>query len=407
MTIKGLFKYIKDHAPQAVKNVEIDQLKGKRVAVDGNNFMYTAMAVARKEIVMATDLMNNDPDVQAIRKKWFSSFCYFIQKWLKNGITPVIVFDSNDNVPKEKDGTREERRLEKEKRLQTINQLKDELRNGDCLISSTQVLKNLQRALSNYNMIESNDYENFRYCAVYTGVPIIIANGDGEKLCSMLAREGKVAAVFSADSDNLAYGCPYLIRKFENGMLQMVILEEVLKSTKLSFSQFQDLAIISGCDYNENLKGYAFMKCLKFFQKYGYIENIPLDFSPTNYIRCRELFKIESSYDCVEKQLHPAKIFEEYEKSENFESNDFNDFESNDFKDVKSLNLNINKSALFLGRDEMERFECGHFVTPLLSLFESLPEPNEDKWRPSFWDDNMFTKKVTLLPIPTLKVKVV
>ena len=148
------------------------------------------------------------------------------------------------------------------------------------------------------------------------GIPFFIAKGDGEKLCSMLCREGKVEAVFSTDSDLIALGTPIILNEFpktqyKNGKkietFSAIVFEPLLSSLQLSYDTFVDLCIMSGCDYNENIPRLGVGKAYKLLVTHHTIENLP-DKYPTdilNYHVCRSLFKYEKFSNLITSTNNP------------------------------------------------------------------------------------------------------
>lgn len=305
MGINGINALIKRHAPEAFFSMPITKLSGKRIAIDGNNWMYTNMAIARKKVIRHTDVEVTEPNPIEIRREWFLSAIAFILGWLSNNITPVFVFDGRH--PPEKDETKSKRRDQRVALRAEIDTLYAQMR-GNTLECPANIVDQLRKKLSNYNFIGSEDFELFKMVIRGIGIPCLQAVGDGERLCSVLCAEHKVAAVFSVDTDNLVYGCPLLITKFSDvcsydeygnrvAHVDCVRLDKVLSGLNITHSMFVDLCIMSGCDYNTNMPGYAAIKSLNLLQKFGSIDDLPRNFNTEclKHIRCRELFKYEPS----------------------------------------------------------------------------------------------------------------
>lgn len=76
-----------------------------------------------------------------------------------------------------------------------------------------------------------------------------------------LAMNGKVAAVITEDSDLLLFGCPRVLFKLDkNGYGEQITLEnlgscEEMSLYNLSFKQFRQMCILSGCDYLPSVVG--------------------------------------------------------------------------------------------------------------------------------------------------------
>jgi 5'-3' exonuclease len=141
-------------------------------------------------------------------------------------------------------------------------------------------------------------------------IPIYQARGEGETICACLCLGKKVDAVYTQDTDVLAYGCPVQLYDFDvkKETLKMVYLEDVLNGIEFTFEQFQDFCIMLSCDYNDRVKGVGPETSYKLLEECISIEGIEesafsnkslknsakkvqTEGDVLNYERCRELFK--------------------------------------------------------------------------------------------------------------------
>lgn len=306
MGIKNLSRFINDNCPQARFTIPISALKGKKIAIDAYNWIYSSMSIARKTVINSTDLyFDGMPNEMAIRKEWFQIILHFLHTWLGMGILPVFVFDGTP--PPEKNETKDKRSKVKQGTKAKIEDLQTKLKNMDMFTDSRGLLNDLRKELCNYTCISSIDIELFKTILKWIGIEYMTAKGDGEKLCSMLCIEKKVAAVFSCDIDNLVYGCPLLITGFTKDYLidkgqrvrqcKCLRLDYVLTELKINYTQFIDLCIMAGCDYNTNISQIAICKSYQLLLKHGSIERISktMDVACLRYERCRQLFCRELS----------------------------------------------------------------------------------------------------------------
>jgi len=360
MGINQINPLLKRHAPEAFFTMPITMLSGKRIAIDGNNWMYTYMATARKKVIKKTDIMMEEPNQVEIRREWFLGAITFILGWLAYNITPVFVFDGKH--PPEKDETKSKRRDKRIALRAEIDTLYEQIRK-DVLERPANIIDQLRKKLINYNYISADDYELFKMIIKGIGVPCIQAVGDGERLCSVLCAEKKVAGVFSVDTDNLVYGCPLIITKFSDkcsydeygckiGHVECVRLDKILRGLGISHTMFVDLCIMSGCDYNTNMPGYAAIKSYNLLQKYGSIDDLPRNFNIEclKHIRCRELFK--------------------YESSEKLSVKDDDD-------DLIQNPLDINKQAIATARDYLEMVGVSGQIDRILLSYNNITSGND------------------------------
>jgi 5'-3' exonuclease len=399
MGINGLNPLIKRFAPDAFFTMPIPKLSGKRIAIDANNWMYTNMATARKKVINRTDIVKGEPNIIEIRREWFLATINFILGWLYYNVTPVFVFDGQH--PPEKDLTKAKRRDERNARKTKIDALYAQIRNDPELVSGS-LIEELRKELRNYNYILPEDFELFRTVLCGIGIPCLQANGDGEQLCSMLCVEGKVAAVFSADTDNLVYGCPLVINKFSDtvsydeygnriGNVECVRLDRVLSGLNIPHSVFVDLCIMSGCDYNKNIPGYAAIKSYTLLQKWGSIDELPrnLNVECLQHVRCREIFKYVPSQSIIvtEEQRLPLSedigfigIPETPDPRIQIAESPIEDLGVEEIRPQTPEPiglLEINKSAITNARDYLEMVGVGGQIEKIITSYHRLTSPND------------------------------
>lgn len=350
MGIKGINKLLTEKSKDAFFPLPIEKLSGKRIAIDGNNWMYTNMAIARKKIINKTDVTVEEPDPFEIRKEWFIALMNFIIGWLYYNIVPVFVIDGKH--PVEKDGTKAKRREIRNEAKSRIDTLYQQLDNN-ILERPVNLIEDLRKELENYNYIGSEDFDLFKKVLKSIGIPFLQAVADGEQLCSMLCVEGLVAGVFSVDTDNLVYGCPLIINRFSKNptydefgqrvaTLDCVRLDYVLKGLEISHDTFVDLCIMCGCDFNTNIVKIGPKRSYDLLQQHGSIDNLPrnMDSKCLLHNRCREIFKYVTSKDLT---------FDE-------------------------LMLDINKNALATSREYLELAGIVHYMDKLVKMYSSISD---------------------------------
>jgi flap endonuclease-1 len=315
MGIKGLFPFLRKNAPESVGEIGLDQLRGTKVAIDSYNWIHSNYASAKKTVINDTDVVNKDPDEDRIFKQFLSNLFDFIKTWVRYHITPVFVFDGTPTLEKNKERLR--RREQSKMDYENMMKIRDEVRSGDPLDVTPAKIESLRKRMINTKTIKLEDFEYVKNLIISLGLPYAQAKYEGEQLCAMLAREGKVSAVYSTDGDNIAYGAPLLITNFkdlrENKNLtsefrwviycECVWYENVLKQLQYSPEEFTDLCILSGCDYNSNMKGIAINNAHKHLQIYKSIENFPSSFDTKCliYERCREMFSPVLSEEIIDE----------------------------------------------------------------------------------------------------------
>lgn len=358
MGIKNLGKFLKEKSPRAYFRLPLKSLSGKRVAIDGNGLMYRQMSTSQKKIISKTNLIEGLPDRVLIQKEFLNSMFLFINSWLASGITPVFVFDGEASFAKSE--TRASRKHEREKLAETIRGLQAQLK-GNILDQPINLVATLRKHLFNHVVVNSEDYEMVELLIKTIGIPFIKAASEAEHLCSVLAVEGVVAAVYSKDSDNLTYGCPLQIKGpsdeslyDEDGqkidLLDCVRLDYILDDLEMSQDQFVDFCIMCGCDHNVNIPHIGPSKSFDLIKKYGTIDSLPSHFGKTpltvdvlHHWVCRKEFQYFPSLELIK----------EYES------------------------FNINPEMVTSARPVLDNLGLSRYIGSLLRYYQIIGIPNQ------------------------------
>lgn len=353
MTIKGLNELKKRHAENACFKLSIKDFSGKRVAIDANLWMKKNMSIARNKIIDMTDLKNDEINNQDIRREWFLTLIKFVIKWLSYNITPIFVFDGIPRKEKQKtiDDRHEKQSAVKYKIDAFYAMLKDKN-------APSSIIDDLKKTLKSYNHISIEERELFLMILKGIGIPCLKSVHDAEQLCSLLCIDGKVAAVYSDDTDNYAFGCPLLITGFSQSYtydqygnavpdVNCVRLDKILEGLNLTYNTFIDLCIMCGCDYNKNIPGYAAIKSYNLLKKYGSIDKLPrtIDILCLDHINCRKIFK-----------YIPHKSF---------------------IDDDTEIIFDVNKEAIITARDFLEIVSIGGQIKFIIDAFKCLENSSD------------------------------
>lgn len=292
MGIKSINPFLKKISQRSFKKVDVSKFSGKRIAVDAGVLLYRTQSSARKTVI---DNMNitEEIDEREVSRQFFIGIVRFITGWLNNNIVPVIVFDGPSR--EQKTETKKVRSEQREKQREKIEEIYRELE-GDPFSLEDDVYDRLRKALKNHCDMGSGGFDMIKAVMESTGVPCLQAVHDAEELCSQLAREGKVAAVYTTDTDTYAYGAPLTIIGFsksfgERSTMEVVVLETLLQDLEMTQDQFIDLCVMAGCDFNKNVPGVGVGKSYKLLRQYGSIEAIPLEKDCLNFEICRSIFR--------------------------------------------------------------------------------------------------------------------
>nr|XP_027204853.1 flap endonuclease 1-like [Dermatophagoides pteronyssinus] len=291
MGILGLSRLIADVAPEAIKEIELKSLFGRRIAIDASMCIYQFLIAIRSSEYMMTN-------EQGETTSHLVGLFYRTIKLLETGIKPVYVFDGK--APKLKCG-------ELEKRAERRTEAKDKLEEAKEL-QNVEDIEKLNKRLVKVTRKHSDDCKRLLQLL---GIPIVQAPSEAEAQCAQLCKENLVYAAATEDMDALTFGCPRLIRNLTSGQNEKVKeyqIGKVLTGLDISQDQFIDLSILMGCDYCSNIRGIGGKKGLDLIRKFDSIEGI-----------LKNKFGIEEYVD-VEIEYSNRKI--EPKKEEEEENND-------------------------------------------------------------------------------------
>lgn len=264
MGIEGLNEFLRKQVPQAILTLPSSRFKNQYIAIDGNNFCFTHFYVSQKRIIDSTPVHITEPDREAILKLWLEAGANFNRMLTDLEITPIWVFDGVHASEKSK--TRQERTQVKEENLQKVRELKDSMKDLHPLQITGDQIQELRNLMKRITRISGSEDQRFKERLQKDGYRVLIAPGEGEKLCSMLCRDGLVSAAYSTDSDTLAYGCPITISEIDRHICQVTLLSEVLYGLQLTQEKLTDMCILLGNDYNTRIPQFGPVKIYKYIQ---------------------------------------------------------------------------------------------------------------------------------------------
>ncbi|RDW68074.1 Flap endonuclease 1 [Coleophoma cylindrospora] len=277
MGIKQLFSIIRDEAPDAVKEGEIKNQFGRKVAITPRMRMHTTsiqisnLTLARSMSIYSfliavrsggEMLTNEDGETTSHLMGMF----YRTLRIVDNGIKPVYVFDGAP--PKLKSG-------ELAKRFQRKAEATEGLEEAKETGTAEEVEKFSRRTV---RVTREHNAECQRLLKLM-GVPYIIAPTEAEAQCAVLARAGKVYAAASEDMDTLCFDSPVLLRHLtfseqRKEPIQEIHLDKVLTGLNMDREQFVDLCILLGCDYLDPIPKVGPNTALKLIREHGSLEKV-------------------------------------------------------------------------------------------------------------------------------------
>jgi len=284
MGILGLSKLVADVAPAAIKENEIKNYFGRKVAIDASMSLYQFLIAVRSE---GSQLTNADGETTSHLMGTF----YRTIRMVDNGIKPVYVFDGKP--PTMKSGELEKRSERRQEAEAALQKAKEE--------GNMEEVDKQNRRLVKVSQSHVNDCKKL---LELMGVPYVSAPCEAEAQCAELVKAGKVYAVGTEDMDALTFGSNVLLRHLTYSEARKMPIKEfyfdkILEGFGMTKDQFVDLCILLGCDYCEKIRGIGPKNAIKLVQEHKSIEEIlkHLDSKknpvPENwmYAEARRLFK--------------------------------------------------------------------------------------------------------------------
>ena len=251
--------------------IELEDLRGKRLAVDTNGELYQFLALIR--------LRDGSPlqDSHGRITSHLSGLFYRTTRLMTDyGPELVFVFDGKPPVLKYEEIAR--RRSIKEK--------------YDAEHAAALEAGDLARAYSKATMtsrLTRDMTEEARELLRLMGLPVVQAPSEGEAQASHMAATSNVWAAASKDYDCLLFGAPKLLRfltisgkeflpskgAFRAITPELIVTGALLDHYGITREQLIDLAILIGTDFNDGIKGIGPKKALKLLSQFASIDAMP------------------------------------------------------------------------------------------------------------------------------------
>src|SRR3989344_1303779 len=226
-------------------NIELDDLKGKKIAIDAYNQLYQYLATIRQPD--GKPLTDSEGNVTSHLTGLFYRTINFIEA----GIQPCFVFDGK--APIEKAGTQEARESVRE---EARVKFAEALEKGD--------LEEARKYAQQTSRLTREMVQETKELIGTMGLPWVQALAEGEAQAAHMCLKGKVWAVASQDYDSLLFGATRLIRNlsisgrkkiagkeaYQKTSIELIDLSETLNFLQLDISGLVKAALLVGTDYN-------------------------------------------------------------------------------------------------------------------------------------------------------------
>ena len=333
MGINNLFKFLRDKYPKLLHEKYLFQVCfGSKIVVDISSYIYKYKAIYREKWLNAFIKFllffkkynlhvsfvfdGKPPALKALEQKRrfiqkekledkAQNLYLDLEEYKNTGKTTELLFDVMKKIIKNKEKKGSKKDKEKIRRLlhksdETNEDTKEVKLNVEMLEGR---LTEIEGQIIN---ITSDDIESLKQILTYLGISYLQSNTEAETLATYLCNQNKAKIVISEDSDVLTYlnETGISVSKFDprTGTCIVIYMKELLKALKMTKDQFIDFCILSGTDYNENIRLVGSVKSFGHITKYKSIENFikkvnsdvkkPLQFERIkDYKEIRDIFK--------------------------------------------------------------------------------------------------------------------
>ena len=250
MGIRLLNKYIKTNCKNGVCVIKMEDLRGKYIAIDTSIYLYRFL---QEEVLLEN--------------------FYLLLSLLKfYNITGIFVFDGKP--PEEKYKLIEKRNNVKEEAREKYRELElkvNEINDNEYEKEEKNVLQNEMVELKKkFVKLERYHIDSIKKLITAFGESYIEAEGEADQLCAKLVIKKIAYACLSEDMDLFLYGCPRVLRYLSllNESMVLYNLSEILKELEISLSDFRQICVLSGTDYNNEDNGLDLYKSVEFYKSY-------------------------------------------------------------------------------------------------------------------------------------------
>ncbi len=225
--------------------IELEDLKGKKLAVDAFNTIFQFLSIIRQPD--GAPLKDSHGNVTS----HLSGLFYRTTNLLEAGIMPAFVFDGK--APEEKQATQEAR-----------EQVRAEAREKHAEAIEKGNLEEAKKYAQQTSRLTGEMIAESKELLDAMGVPWVQALSEGEAQCAYITKKGHVWATASQDYDALLYGTPRLVRnlsisgkkkiagtlKYQKVSIELIDLAETLNFLGMDIDSLIKVALLIGTDYN-------------------------------------------------------------------------------------------------------------------------------------------------------------
>ncbi|ESL10049.1 flap endonuclease-1 (FEN-1) [Trypanosoma rangeli SC58] len=263
MGILGLSKLLYDRSPTAIREHELKNYFGRRIAIDASMTIYQFLiAMKGFQDGQGVELTNEAGEVTSHLNGLFARTLRMVDE----GLRPIYVFDGKPPTLKASELQERQRRAEEAQQL--FEAAKEE--------GNDELMEKMSKRTVRVSKEQMGEAKKLLRLM---GIPVVQAPSEAEAQCAELVKKKKAWAVATEDMDALTFGAPVMLRHLtyseaKKRPIAEFHLDEVLIMTGLTMPQFIDLCILLGCDYVPKIPGIGPQKAWEGIKKHGNIETL-------------------------------------------------------------------------------------------------------------------------------------
>jgi len=221
MGIKNLNQFLlKSCSHNSIKKTTFEEIQKKVIVIDISIYLYKFMTDGLYMENLYTML---------------SIFKYYI-------ITPIFIFDGKP-PPEKWDLIKQRNWVKKEAEAKLLEMSTNP---GDFSKEEFDELRKKAVRIKNDDILKAKELMD-AFGFIYYDAP-----GEADQLCAYFVNTGVAWACLSDDMDMFLYGCPRVLRNLSlmNHRVMYYDTKQILKELGLSYSDFLEIAVLCGTDYN-------------------------------------------------------------------------------------------------------------------------------------------------------------
>ncbi len=195
------------------------------------------------------------------------NFYLLLSIFHKYHITPIFIFDGKP--PAEKYELLKQRKADKCEAENRFTELQLQLETENDVTIRNNLTSEMNSLKRQFIRVSQSDNKVVKRLIESYGAMYYEANGEADRVCAYMVTSGKAWACLSDDMDMFVYGCNRVLRHLSviNETVLLYNMDNILTDLKMSMTEFRQITVVSGTDYNINEET-NLIETLRWFREY-------------------------------------------------------------------------------------------------------------------------------------------